>query len=426
MLDLHAIRSHPETIDNALAKRGHPTQSKLILELDLKHRHTLTELQAYQSNRNLIAKEFAKVKQEGGDVSSLTKENEVIKKHISILDELAKQQEKELHDILAAIPNLPSDDCPDGTSEANNVEVGRYRTPPQFSFTPQQHFDLGEKLGYMDFERATKLAGSRFVVLYSDLALLERAIAQFMLDQHCQNFGYTEVLPPVLVNEKTMFGTGQLPKLREDMFVTDHGLWLIPTSEVVLTNLVADEIIKKELLPLRFTAYTNCFRAEAGAAGRDTRGMIRHHQFSKVELVSITTPEQSNQEHEKMTSAAEAILKALELPYRKMLLCAGDIGFSAQKTYDLEVWLPGQNTYREISSCSNCGDFQARRMNARFRPHGADSKPQFVNTLNGSGLAVGRTLVAIMENYQNKDGSIRVPNVLIPYMRGKTIIKSNS
>jgi seryl-tRNA synthetase len=302
---------------------------------------------------------------------------------------------------------------PIGSDEYANVEVFCWGTPKSFSFVPKQHYELGEALGLMDFETASKLSGARFVLLKGALSRLERAIAQFMLDIHGAEFGYMEITPPLLVNDAAAFGTGQLPKLKDDMFQTNHGHWLIPTSEVSLTNMVAGDILNLQQLPMRFTAYTPCFRAEAGAAGRDTRGMIRNHQFTKVELVSITTPEQSDAEHERMTNAAESILQKLDLPYRKMLLSTGDMGFCAKKTYDLEVWLPGPQTYREISSCSNCGDFQARRMNTRYRKD--QDKPQFVHTLNGSGLAVGRTLIAILENYQQADGSITIPEVLRKY-----------
>jgi seryl-tRNA synthetase len=363
-------------------------------------------------------------------------------------EEEQRKLEAAINDYLATIPNIPAPEIPDGTDENSNREVRRVGSKPNIAFKPKEHFDLGESLGQMDFEAAARMSGSRFVVLKKGLARLERAIAQFMLDLHTEHFGYTEVSPPLLVRDETMFGTAQLPKFFEDQFAAysasdleddvgydDEGnpelyrfkfekkvgdsarYWLVPTAEVSLTNLVREQIINGEVLPLRLTAYTPCFRAEAGAAGKDTRGMIRMHQFSKVELVSITTPEQSAEEHERMTTCAEEVLKRLNLHYRTMLLCAGDMGFSAKKTYDIEVWLPGQDAYREISSCSNCGDFQARRMNARYRPQGEKST-RFVHTLNGSGLAVGRTLVAILENYQQADGSIAVPDALKPYMGG--------
>ena len=322
---------------------------------------------------------------------------------------------------LAVLPNLPADDVPDGLDESHNKLVRQHGAPPGFPFAVKDHAAIGENLGLMDFARAGKLSGARFVVLYGQLARLERALAQFMLDIHTREFGYREVSPPLLVREETAFGTGQLPKSAEDMFQTTQGLWLIPTAEVSLTNLVADEILEEAALPMRVTAWTPCFRAEAGAAGKDTRGMIRQHQFSKVELVSIAHPDQSEAEHERMTACAEEILKRLGLAYRVMLLCAGDMGFSARKTYDLEVWLPGQNTYREISSCSNCGDFQARRMKARFRPKEGKGT-RFVHTLNGSGLAVGRTLIAVLENYQGGNGTVAVPDALKPYMGGLEVI----
>jgi len=311
---------------------------------------------------------------------------------------------------------LPLPDVPVGPDETGNVEVRRVGDPPRFDFEPKQHFEIGEALGLMDFETAAKLSGARFVVLKGALARLERAIASFMLDLHTTEFGYTEANPPLLVRDDAAFGTGNLPKFAEDLFHTTNGYWLIPTAEVSLTNFVREQIIDEAALPMRLTAWTPCFRSEAGAAGKDTRGMIRQHQFTKVELVSITTPEQSLAEHERMTACAEEVLKRLGLPYRTVLLCTGDMGFASQKTYDIEVWLPGQNTYREISSCSVCGDFQARRMNARYRPK--DGKPEYVHTLNGSGLAVGRTLIAILENYQQADGSVIIPEVLRPYMRG--------
>jgi seryl-tRNA synthetase len=343
------------------------------------------------------------------------------KERQAALEPRAAELKAALDTALAALPNLPAEDVPDGLDESHNRLVRTHGTPPSFAFAPKDHVALGEALRLMDFTRAAKLSGARFVVLYGELARLERALAQFMLDVHTREFDHIEVNPPVLVKDETMFGTAQLPKFAEDQFKTTHGLWLIPTAEVALTNLMADEIRDEAELPLRMTAWTQCFRAEAGAAGKDTRGMIRQHQFSKVELVTIAHPDQSESEHERMTACAEEILKRLGLAYRVMLLCAGDMGFSARKTYDLEVWLPGQNTYREISSCSNCGDFQARRMRARFRPKEGKG-PRLVHTLNGSGLAVGRTLIAVMENYQQADGTITVPTALKPYMGGLEMI----
>jgi seryl-tRNA synthetase len=328
---------------------------------------------------------------------------------------------KELDDLLAGIPNLPARDVPDGADAEGNVEIRRHGNPRNFSFTPKQHFETGEALGLMDFEAAAKLSGARFVVLKGELARLERALAAFMLDLHTHEFGYQEIVPPFLVKDETAYGTGNLPKFGEDLFRTREGFWLIPTAEVPLTNLVAGDILDDSVLPLRFTAYTPCFRSEAGAAGKDTRGMIRVHQFSKVELVSIAHPDHSAAEHERMTSCAEEVLKRLGLPYRVVTLCTGDMGFASQKTYDIEVWLPGQGAYREISSCSNCGDFQARRMKARFRRAG-EKGTRFLHTLNGSGLAIGRTMIALIENYQEEDGSVVLPDALVPYMGGLKVI----
>jgi seryl-tRNA synthetase len=425
MHDLRLIRTNPHEFDLGLKRRGKEPAAEEILELDKKHRTLLTELQSLQMSRNQIAKDFAVAKREGSNTDALTQQSEQLKQQVSVLEHDSVQLEKQLHEILSSLPNLPGTETPDGLDESSNVEVRRHGAPPTFSFAPKQHFELGEQLGLMDFEKATKLSGSRFVVLSGALCRLERALASFMLDIHTNEFGYEETYIPLLVNDDAMFGVGQLPKFREDMFQTTTGHWLISTAEVGLTNLVAQEILSEEQLPLRYTSYTPCFRSEAGSAGRDTRGMIRQHQFTKVELVSITTPEQAKAEHERMTSAAETVLQKLGLAYRTMVLCAGDMGFSAEKTYDLEVWLPGQNMYREISSCSNCGSFQARRMNARYRPSVAQGKSQaqFVGTLNGSGVAVGRALVAIMENYQQEDGSIRIPEALIPYMGGIDIIR---
>jgi len=422
MFDLRAIRSNPDLFDHGLVRRGLEPKSGVILDLDQKHREILTELQALQSERNQIAKDFGHFKKEGKDTSTLTERNDHIKEKTRDLEALSETLEGKLFGVLSALPNTPADDCPDGKTEEDNAEVRRVGEIPTFDFEPKHHYELGEALGQMDFERSAKLSGSRFVVLYGGLARLERALAMFMLDIHTQEFGYKEVYPPLLVNDEAMFGTGQLPKFREDQFQTNSGHWLIPTAEVVLTNLVAGEILGEAELPLRYVAYTPCFRLEAGAAGKDTRGMIRQHQFSKVELVSITAPEQAVHEHERMTAAAETVLKRLNLAYRTLSLCTGDIGFSAEKTYDLEVWLPGQNAYREISSCSRCNTFQARRMNTRYRSSHGDAKPHFVHTLNGSGVAVGRAVIAVMENYQQKDGSITVPEALIPYMGGITRI----
>jgi seryl-tRNA synthetase len=417
MHDLKSIRDDSDAFDRGLARRGLAPLGQEILALDTARRSAQTELQGLQGRRNDLSRQIGQAKAKGDSAEALMAEVAAAKDRSAELEAEEKRLAEELDRRLAALPNIPAADVPDGLDEHGNVELRRWGTPPDLPFTPRQHFELGEQLGLMDFERAAKLSGARFVVLKGALARMERALGAFMLDIHTQEFGYTEVAPPLLVSDQTMFGTGQLPKFAEDQFRTTDGRWLIPTAEVSLTNLVADEILDEAALPQRVTAFTACFRAEAGAAGRDTRGMIRQHQFSKVELVSIAHPEQSEAEHERMTSAAETILQRLGLPYRVMLLCAGDMGFSARKTYDLEVWLPGQGTYREISSCSNCGDFQARRMKARFRPK--DSKnTRPVHTLNGSGLAVGRTLVAVLENYQQGNGTIAVPPALRPYMGG--------
>lgn len=427
MLDLKLIRSQPEIIDQALARRGKPAMAHQLIELDTQHRHVLTELQSLQNQRNQIAKNFGEAKKKGLDTTDLGRQAEHIKQQITVLEAQAQNFVTELHEQLSHLPNIPALEVPTGKDENDNVEVRRHGTPGSFDFEPRAHFDIGEDLGLMDFERATKLAGSRFVVLSHHLARLERALAAFMLDIHTYEFGYTEISAPLLANDKTVYGAGLLPKFKEDLFQTTQGYWLIPTAEVVLSNLVADSIVDLEELPLRYTSYTPCFRSEAGAAGRDTRGMIRLHQFGKVELVSITLPQDSATEHERMVTAAEEVLKRLGLPYRVMALCTGDMGFQSLKTYDLEVWLPSQNMYREISSCSNCGDFQARRMNARYRPLATSDNPkpglEFVHTLNGSGLAIGRTLVAILENYQQKDGSVLIPEALRPYMGGLELIE---
>jgi len=419
MHDIKLIRDDPVAFDAALKRRGVAPVSAEALKRDAELRALLTRLQQAQARRNEASKLIgqAKAKKDEAQAQALMAEVAGLKDQIQNGEEEERTLQAALNDFLATIPNLPASDAPDGADEKSNVEIRRYGQPLSLAFKPKEHFELGEALKQMDFETAARMSGSRFVVLSKGLARLERAIAQFMLDLHTEQFGYTEVSPPYLVRDQTVFGTGQLPKFAEDLFRTTAGYWLIPTSEVSLTNLVREQILDEKDLPLRFTAHTPCFRSEAGAAGKDTRGMIRMHQFSKVELVSITTPELSSQEHERMTQCAEEVLKRLALHYRTMLLCVGDIGFSARKTYDIEVWLPGQGGFREISSCSNCGDFQARRMNARYRPQGEKST-RFVHTLNGSGLAVGRTLVAIMENYQQADGSIAVPDALRPYMGG--------
>src|SRR6185312_9762587 len=417
MFDLRWIRDNPEAYDRGLARRGVPPASPALLDLDRQWREAQTGAEQLQAERNRLAKEIGIAKAQQRDASDILRRVGESKERQAALEARAGELKIDLERSLAALPNLPAEDVPDGLDETGNRLVRQHGTPPRFSFEAKDHVALGEALRLMDFNSAGKLSGARFVVLYGALARLERALAQFMLDLHTREFGYREVSPPLLVRDETVFGTGQLPKSAEDMFQTTQGLWLIPTAEVSLTNLVADEIIDESDLPLRVTAWTPCFRAEAGAAGKDTRGMIRQHQFSKVELVSIAHPDRSVEEHERMTACAEEVLKRLGLAYRMMLLCAGDMGFSARKTYDIEVWLPGQNTYREISSCSNCGEFQARRMRARFRPKEGKGT-RFVHTLNGSGLAVGRTLIAVLENYQQDNGTVAVPDALKPYMGG--------
>jgi len=429
MHDIRAIRENPEAFTNGLKRRGLGDAQSLttdILDRDHGLRALLTRLQEAQARRNEASKLIgqAKAKKDEAQAASLMAEVAGLKEEIQKGEDEERVLKKALDDVLASIPNLPANDVPEGPDESANVEVAAraFGKPPGMN-APKEHFDLGEKLGLMDFERAAKVSGSRFVFLKAGLARLERALGKFMLDLQTGEFSYTEMQMPLMVRDDAAFGTGQLPKFAEDLFRTTNDFWLIPTAEISLTNFVREEILDDEKLPLRFTAWTPCFRSEAGAAGKDTRGMIRMHQFSKVELVSITTPEQSQAEHERMTDCAQEVLKRLNLAHRVVTLCTGDMGFSAVKTYDIEVWLPGQNRFREISSCSNCGDFQARRMNARYRPK--DGKgTRFVHTLNGSGLAVGRTLIAVMENYQNDDGSISIPDVLRPYMGGMTKIGS--
>ncbi|TAH37610.1 MAG: serine--tRNA ligase [Alphaproteobacteria bacterium] len=485
MHDIQFIRDHPDQFDKSLKSRGLAAQAQAILDVDARRRAALTESQQLQAKRNDLSKQIGQLKKQGVNTDMVMKEVADMKDRLAGLEKVAADLDAHMESMLAYIPNLPANDVPVAGDETGNKEARKFGTPTKLPFEAKAHYDLGEKLGMMDFEVAAKITGSRFVMLKGPLARLERAIAQFMIDTHTREFGYTEVSPPYMVNDTSMYGTGNLPKFATDLFYADslvldesapledselerrifgqmkkdladrnpellnyitqavgagdheafiklieaveammrqnrnlnNRKWLIPTAEVPLTNIVADQILSAEQLPLRFTAFTPCFRSEAGSAGKDTRGMLRQHQFSKVELVSVVEPEKSNEEHERMTGAAETILQRLELPYRTMLLCTGDMGFASRKTYDLEVWLPAQNTYREISSCSNCGDFQARRMKARYR--GKDDKnTKFVHTLNGSGLAVGRTLIAVMENYQNEDGSITIPSVLQPYMGG--------
>ncbi|MGQ0673411.1 MAG: serine--tRNA ligase [Hyphomicrobium sp.] len=419
MHDIKWIRDNAAAFDAGLKKRGLPACSAKLLEIDDRRRAIITRLQEAQSRRNAASKDIGKAKGAKDDklAARLMAEVAELKEAIAAGEEEERQVVAELEKELAVIPNLPSDDVPFGSDEKGNREVRKHGTPRKFDFKPKQHFEIGEALGLMDFETAAKVSGARFVFLKGALATLERAIGSFMLDLHTRANGYVETNPPLLVKDHAAYGTGNLPKFADDLFVTTSGFWLIPTAEVSLTNVVREQIVQEDQLPMRMTAWTPCFRSEAGAAGRDTRGMIRQHQFSKVELVSITTPEQALDEHERMTACAEEVLKRLGLPYRTMLLCTGDMGFASQKTYDIEVWLPGQDAYREISSCSVCGDFQARRMNARYRPKGAKDV-RYVHTLNGSGLAVGRTLVAVLENYQQADGSVMIPEPLQGYMGG--------
>jgi seryl-tRNA synthetase len=421
MHDIKYIRENPEKFDKSMARRGLKPQSPVILKLDEERRGVQTELQKLQSERNEKSQKIGEIKKAKGDAQDLMEEVASIKSRMGDLELEEGQIAEELTELLSTLPNILADDVPDGTDEKGNVEV-RKQGEPKRTNDIKDHVDIGEALGMMDFETAAKLSGSRFVILEKGLARLERALAQFFLDTHTQEHGYTEISAPLLVNDKTMYGTGQLPKFADDQFKTTRGDWLIPTSEVSMTNIVADMIVDEETLPRRYTAFTPCFRQEAGAAGKDTRGMIRMHQFYKVELVSVTRPEDSEAEHERMTSCAEKVLNKLGLATRTIMLCSGDTGFGARKTYDIEVWLPGQNAYREISSCSNCWDFQARRMNARTRAKGAKEN-RFVHTLNGSGVAVGRALIAVLENYYDpSDGGVFIPDVLKPYMGGLTKI----
>jgi seryl-tRNA synthetase len=419
MHDIKAIRDNPAAFDQGLARRGLAPMAAELLRIDAERREHVQKLQDAQARRNAASKDIGEAMKAGdkAKAEALKAEMGAIKDFISSGEAVEREIDQRLTAALAVIPNLPLDDVPDGKDETGNVEVRRWGAPPAFNFEARQHFDIGEWLGLMDFEAAAKISGARFVVMKGQLARLERAVAQFMLDHQTGKNGYTEHYVPYMVNDNAMYGTGQLPKFADDLFRTTDGRWLIPTAEVSLTNLVRETTLEEKDLPLRLTAYTPCFRAEAGAAGRDTRGMIRQHQFSKVELVSITTPEQSREELERMTGAAESVLQALGLHYRVMRLCTGDIGFGSRMTYDLEVWLPGQNAFREISSCSVCGDFQARRMEARFKPQDGKGM-RYVHTLNGSGLAVGRTMVAVLENCQNADGSVTIPEALRPYMGG--------
>ena len=423
MLDLKLLQSNPEIVENALKNRQSKLDIKEFVEMDKKRRGILRELEALQSERNKASGEVAKLKREGKDASDLLSRLGEIAARVKALDKQADEIKQTVQEWVLGVPNVPDQSVPIGVSEEDNREVARWGEPTKFAFEPKDHVDLGSGLGGLDFERAGKLAGARFVVYWDWAAALERAIINFFLDQQTRVNGHVEVLPPILANRKTLTGTGNLPKFEADLFhVPEWDYFLIPTAEVPLTNLHSDEVIPEEALPLLYTAYTPCFRSEAGSYGKDTRGLIRLHQFNKVEMVHFAHPEKSFEQLEIMRGFAEKLLQDLEIPYRVVCLCTGDMGFSSAKTYDLEVWLPGQNKYREISSCSNCTDFQARRANIRFKPKGG-SKTAFVHTLNGSGLAVGRTLVAIVENYQQEDGSILVPKVLQPYMNGRIKIE---
>lgn len=421
MIDIKFIRDHPGDFQNYLNKRGIKMDPSEILKIDSERRHAITELQSLQQQRNDLSKEIGQARSNKSLSEKLMAQVAAIKISMESFEKKEKELTERLEQFLLHMPNIPLADVPVGKDEKSNVEVKRWGTPKTFSYPVLAHDELGEALQLMDFKAAANLSGSRFVVLKGVLAKLERALAAFMLDLHTQEFGYTEILPPFLVRDQALLGTGQLPKFADDLFRTTQGYWLIPTAEVPLTNLVAGQILDESQLPYRVTAWTPCFRSEAGAAGRDTKGMLRQHQFSKVELVSIVQPEKSAAEHERMTACAETVLERLGLPYRRVLLCSGDMSFTSQKTYDLEVWLPAQKQYREISSCSNCGDYQARRMLARFRSKG-QKNTQFVHTLNGSGLAIGRTLIAVMENYQQPDGTILVPDALKPYLPGVEVI----
>ncbi len=418
MHDIRFIRDNPDAFDAGLIQRGMNPHAERLIELDARRRKATTRLQELETERNAKSKEIGKAKAQGDEArfNDLRAEVDRLKGEMEEAAEAARTAEEVLNQHLAALPNLPAEDVPQGADETENEEVRGWGEPRSFDFEIRDHVTVGERLG-LDFERAAAMSGARFAVMSGPLARLERALSAFMLDMHTGEHGYREMTVPYMVRDEALFGTGQLPKFAEDLFRTTDDRWLIPTAEVPLTNLVRDAIHAEGDFPIRMTAHTPCFRSEAGSAGRDTRGLIRMHQFHKVELVSITTPEQSDEELERMTGCAEEVLRRLELPYRVMLLCSGDMGFSARRTYDLEVWMPSQDCYREISSCSTCGDFQARRMNARFRREG-EKKPEYLHTLNGSGVAVGRALVAILENHQNADGSVTIPGALRPYMGG--------
>src|SRR5271165_6267435 len=437
MLDLSFVRANLELVEKKLRDRGQDPAALLgdFHTLDQDRRERITEAEQLKAQRNKLSEEVARLKKSGQDATAMMEETRALKSLIERLAAAAAEADRTLSEILSSVPNLPLADVPIGKSEQDNVEVKSWGELPDFGFEPRPHWEIGEQLGILDLERAVKLSGARFAVYWREGARLERALANFMLDVHTRDHGYTEVLPPFMVNSKSLFGTGQLPKFAQDLFHCEDGQayepgayrdndhWLIPTAEVPVTNLYRDEILDDAQLTTSLTAYTPCFRSEAGSYGKDVRGIIRQHQFQKVELVKFARPDDAEGEHEKLTRDAETILERLGLPYRRMLLCTGDMGFSAAKTYDLEVWLPGQQLYREISSCSNFGDFQARRANIRYRPSG-QSKTAFVHTLNGSGLAVGRTWLAVIENYQNADGSVDVPKALVPYMSGQTVIRA--
>tara|TARA_R110002020_G_scaffold23525_3_gene78223 strand:- start:9876 stop:11159 length:1284 start_codon:yes stop_codon:yes gene_type:complete len=427
MLDIKWIRDNPAALDAALARRGAAPQAESLMALDEARRSHVGMLQALQERRNLASKDIGKAMaaKDQATADALKAEVATIKDELQAGEAKERELDEALKYALSVLPNIPLEEVPEGADESGNVEVRKVGEKPDLGFKPKEHYELGEALGMMDFERAAKMSGARFTILTGGLARLERALGQFMLDLHTGEHGYTEVNPPLMVNDAAAYGTDKLPKFGDDLFRTTDGRWLIPTAEVPLTYMAAGEIIADEDLPKRYVAQTACFRSEAGSAGRDTRGMLRQHQFTKVELVSVTTPETSLEEHERMTASAENVLKRLGLHFRTIVLCTGDMGFGAQKTYDIEVWLPGQEAYREISSCSVCGDFQARRMNARCRKPG-DKATRFVHTLNGSGVAVGRCLIAVMENYQNADGSITVPEALLPYMGGLTRIEKQA
>jgi seryl-tRNA synthetase len=435
MLDLNSVRSNLDLVEAKLRSRGADPEAVLgdFRQIDQARRTAITRAESIAAERNRLTAEIQSARKSGQDTTVTTEQVRALKAEAESLERVAAEADERLRALMQAVPNLPQDSVPEGKSEHDNVEVKTWGEKPEFEFEPKPHWELGEALGILDFERAAKISGSRFTVHFGQGARLERALANFMLDLHIKQHGYTEVLPPQMVNSKSLFGTSQLPKFADDLFhcddkgvfvpgeYQDNDHWLIPTAEVSVTNIFRDEILEADDLPISFCAYTSCFRSEAGSHGKDTRGLIRQHQFQKVELVKFTKPEDSEAEHEALTSHAEAVLEALGLPYRRMLLCTGDMGFGSAKTYDLEVWLPGQGLYREISSCSNFEAFQARRANIKFRAAG-QKKPEFLHTLNGSGLAVGRTYLAILENYQQPDGTVRIPPALVPYMDGETLI----